>query len=172
MNPYLPSQVTNCLIIIKRSYQRGFKIFAGKPLLHEFTVRDRNNNVHGTSFTLQLFDHFSPVTGRLVAELRNCSVISSWTSPTLARQPSNDSVNYRATEMLKPSNFLMKASHPWFSKSLYAPSNVNSAWHPLGSALTTGAMTSVHGGVWTEQNNAHGSKTIGFNSFSAQRGSG
>ena len=146
-NPYLPSHVTNCLRIINRLCQRGFSTLAGSPLLHDLTVRERNNKVHGTSFTLKLLDHFSPLTGRPVARLRECSVTSSWRSPILARQSSNDSANCRATGMLKPSNFRINEIHPNSSRSAYAPSKVNSAWLPLGSALTTGAITSVHGRV-------------------------
>jgi hypothetical protein len=116
--PYLPSQVINCLVIISKSCHRCFSIFAGKPLSQEFTLRDWKSNVHGTSSTLQFFDHFCPTVGRPVARLRKCSSISNCTSPTLARQPSKVNANCRATPGLKPSNFRMNGSHPNSSRSL------------------------------------------------------
>jgi hypothetical protein len=39
----------------------------------------------------------------------------------------------------------MNGSHPNSSRSLWALSNINRAWLPLGSALTTGAMVRAHG---------------------------
>jgi hypothetical protein len=117
-NPYLPSQVINCLVIISKSCHHCFSIFAGKPLSQEFTLRDWKRNVHGTSSTLQFFDHLCSVAGRPVDKLRNFSSISNWTSPTLARQPSKVNVNCRATQGLKPPKFHMNGSHPNSSRLL------------------------------------------------------
>jgi hypothetical protein len=125
----------------------------GIPLSQEVTLRDRNNNVHGTSSTLQFLNQRCPEVGNPVAELINCSSISNYMSPTLARQPSKVMANCRATQRLKPSNHFTKVSHPLSSKSWRALSNINRAWLPLGSTRTTGAMERTHGKgrVWIHQ---------------------
>jgi hypothetical protein len=140
MSPYQPSQVTNCLTIIKRSCHHGLSKDMGIPLSQDVTLRERNSSGHGTSSTLEFLNQRWPEDGNPLAKLINSSLISNWMSPTLALQPSKVRVNSCSTTRLKPSNHCTKASHPLSSKSFWALSNNSKAWFPFGSIRTTGSM--------------------------------
>jgi hypothetical protein len=49
----------------------------GIPLSQDVTFRERNNNSHGTSSTLDFLNQRWPVAANPVAELMNSSLISS-----------------------------------------------------------------------------------------------
>jgi hypothetical protein len=140
MSPYQPSQVTNFLIIMKRSCHRGFSIDMGIPLSQAVTLHEMNRSGHGTSSTFEFLNQHWPMAGNPVEELINSSLISNWMSPTLALHSSNVRENYCATQRLKPSNHCTKVSHLLSSKSLRALSNNRKAWLLFGSIRTIGAM--------------------------------
>jgi hypothetical protein len=79
--------------------------------------------------------------------------------------------NCLATQRLKPSNFCMNGNHPLSSRSLRALSNINRAWLPFGSALTTGAMVRAHGKGLGHIHQHTGEKSFGLTTTNDQRGS-
>ena len=87
--PYLPSHVTNYLIIANKLCHLDLRDVTGIPLSQLLIFLEVNSSGHGTSSTFEFLNHFFPSADRPVAELRKSSFNSSWMSPTLALHPSN-----------------------------------------------------------------------------------
>ena len=125
----------------------------GIPLSQDVTFHETNSSGHGTSSTFEFLNQRWPMDGNPVAELMKSSLISNWTSPTLALQPSKVRENCYATNKLKPSNLCTKVSQLLSSKSFGALSNSSKDWLSFSSIRTTGAMEPST--RWTSQGLDH-----------------